>query len=281
MKKALLEVKGVSYTYGRTIPALHEVNITFFAQERVVVVGANGSGKSTLFLNMNGILDPDKGSIFFKGAAIGKKEKLVLRKSVGFVFQEAEHQLVAPTVEMEVSFGPMNLKLDREEVRARTASSIAEMDLTELSGRTPHSLSGGEKKRVSIAGVLAMEPEIILLDEPMLALDPENQKMLKVVLEKLHGQGKTLIVSTHDMDFAYEFADRVLVMANGRVIGDGTPDEIFSNETIMRQAHLAPPRMMNITMLLRKHGILPDSQKLPRTIEALEAELEIKWDRRK
>lgn len=267
--KKLLWTKGICYAYEEGVPVLNQVSTEFYAGEKAAVIGSNGSGKSTFFLNLNGVLTPDSGIIGYGNNVIGKKEKNLLRQHVGFVFQDADQQIIAPTVMAEVSFGPMNLKLERNQVRRRTEMALEAMNLTELSDCAPHNLSGGQKKRVSIADIIAMEPDVILFDEPTTALDPANQQMLEQVLEKLADAGKTLIVSTHDVDFAYRFADRILVFDEGQIIADDTPEGIFSRSDILARANLRLPLMMKITGLLKRSGILEDSA-APRTPEDLQ-----------
>ena len=268
----LLWTEGIVYSYEEHVPVLNRVSAAFYRGEKVAVIGSNGSGKSTFFLNLNGVLTPDAGTIWYGDRVIGKKEKNLLRRHVGFVFQDADQQLIAPTVMAEVSFGPMNPKLEREEVRQRTGKAMEAMGLVELAERAPHNLSGGQKKRVSIADIIAMEPEVILFDEPTTALDPVNQIMLEQVLKDLASEGKTLIVSTHDVDFAYRFADRILVFDGGRIIADDTPERIFSREDVLIRANLRMPLMMKITEVLKERGILGDHDS-PRTPEELQAML--------
>lgn len=260
----LLWTEEICYSYEEDMPVLNHVSVSFCAGEKVAVIGANGSGKSTFFLNLNGVLTPDHGTVWYRGRAIGKKEKNLLRKHVGFVFQDADQQMIAPTVMEEVSFGPMNLKLGKDEVRRRTIKAMEAMSLMEMSRRAPHNLSGGQKKRVSIADIIAMEPEVILFDEPTTALDPLNQQMMEQVLEGMALAGKTLIVSTHDVDFAYRFADRILVFDSGQIIADGSPKQIFARKEVLEQADLKVPMMLEITVLLRERGVL-ESGSNPRT----------------
>ena len=167
-----------------------------------------------------------------------KKEILNLRQSVGLIFQEADHQLIAGTVAEEVSFGPMNLKLSEQEVRNRVEKALAAMDLLKYQEKAPHELSGGEKKRVSIADILAMEPELMLLDEPASSLDPVNQSLLEANLEKLHQKGIALVVATHDVDFAWRWAKRILIFHQGRLVADGRGEEIFADEALIEKAAL-------------------------------------------
>lgn len=184
---------------------------------------------------------------------------------MGFVFQDADSQIIAANVRAEISFGPMNLGLGRDEVKKRVEEAVSYMSLQNLENRAPHYLSGGEKKRVSIADILAMEPDILIFDEPMAALDPVNAQNVEQILERIHADGKTLMISTHDVDFAYRFAGRILVFAKGRIIADGTPADIFRRKEIMEQAHLKEPSMMTIWQALVEAGVVEDRETYPVT----------------
>ncbi|MEA4891409.1 MAG: ABC transporter ATP-binding protein [Peptococcaceae bacterium] len=242
-RECLLELENVSYAYQEGRKALEEVSARFYPGERVAVLGNNGAGKSTFFLCCNGVLRPEAGRLLFEGREIRHKrqELILLRKNVGIVFQEPDQQIIAATVESEVSFGPMNLKLPKEEVLARVEGAIKAMDLEEYRRRPPHYLSGGEKKRVSIADILAMEPKIILFDEPTASLDPQNSALLEKTLDELSARGMTLVVSTHDVDFAWRFARRLLVFHQGKIIADGLPEEIFADDELICRAGLKKP----------------------------------------
>ena len=216
---------------------------------------------------MNGVLSPDRGEIFLHGEKVNKKNINALRKKVGIVFQDADNQIIASTVLAEVSFGPMNLKLARPEVARMVDEALDYMELNEFRDRPPHYLSGGEKKRVSIADIIAMRPEVIIFDEPTASLDPVNAGMLEEVLEKLGSENKTIIISTHDVDFAYRWAQRVLVVCGGKVLRDGTALEVFSDTETLKKAHLKRPALMDIYELLVEKKLVPDQKKYPRDTE--------------
>ena len=190
MKKPILEIRNLHYCYGSGKAALEGVDLDIFEGEKIAVIGPNGSGKSTFFLNTNGVLTPDEGEIIYRGTVINKKNLMELRKNIGIVFQDADNQIIASTVLAEVGFGPMNLKLPKEEVLERVEEALRYMNLQEYKNRPPHYLSGGEKKRVSIADIIAMKSEIIIFDEPTAGLDPLNSEMLEEVLGKLSSEGK-------------------------------------------------------------------------------------------
>lgn len=256
--EVILEAKNLCYSYERETTALREVNLSVRKGDRIAVLGSNGAGKSTCFLNLNGVLSPDSGEIWYRGEKVTKKNRNELRKNVGIVFQEADNQIIAPTVAAEVSFGPMNLKLPTREVKRRVEEALACMNLTEMRERPPHYLSGGEKKRVCIADIVAMESEVLLFDEPTASLDPMNEMIFKLVLDKLWKMGKTLVISTHDVDFAWRWAERAVVFSGGSIIADGTPEQIFRNSGVVERASLRQPVLMEVCNRLAAHGVIPE-----------------------
>ena len=243
MDAPIIQLENVSYAYPDGPMAVKNLSVSIGKGERVAVLGRNGAGKSTFFLLCNGILEPGEGKLFCDGQPVTHKKKglLELRRRVGIVFQEAENQILAVTVEGEVSFGPMNLGLPLQEIEKRTGEALSSMGLHDYAQRPPQFLSGGEKKRVTIADILAMEPDLILLDEPTSSLDPENVTRLEETLDQLSEAGIALVVSTHDVDFAARFARRGLVFSQGRLIADGSLDRIFSDSALLEQASLRKP----------------------------------------
>lgn len=268
-QEVILQVRDLQYAYSDEKMALKGVDLDIRQGERIAVMGSNGAGKSTFFLNINGVLQSEHGEIFYRGQKMTKKTMNDLRKNVGIVFQDADSQIIASTVQAEVSFGPMNLKLSRNDVKDRVNEALAYMNLTDFRNRPPHYLSGGEKKRVSIADIIAMHPEIIIFDEPTAALDPVNADMLEEVLEKMAQEGKTIMISTHDVDFAYRWAERVVVFCDGKIIADDDPLAVFSNETVIRQANLKRPMMLDIFEAMREKGLVKDDRSYPKNVEEL------------
>ena len=266
-QEVILQVRDLQYAYSDEKMALKGVDLDIRQGERIAVMGSNGAGKSTFFLNINGVLQSEHGEIFYRGQKMTKKTMNDLRKNVGIVFQDADSQIIASTVQSEVSFGPMNLKLSRNDVRDRVDEALSYMNLTDFRHRLPHYLSGGEKKRVSIADIIAMHPEIIIFDEPTAALDPVNADMLEEVLEKMAQEGKTIMISTHDVDFAYRWAERVVVFCDGKIIADDAPLAVFSNETVIRQATLKRPMMLDIFETMREKGLVKDDRSYPKNVE--------------
>ena len=263
----ILQAKNIHFRYNDEKETLRGINLDIYEGEKIAVLGSNGAGKSTFFLNINGVLKSSEGEICYRGKTIDKKSLNELRKNVGIVFQDADNQIIASTVEAEVSFGPMNLKLPREEVIARVDKALAYMNISDFKKRAPHYLSGGEKKRVSIADIIAMESEIIIFDEPTAALDPLNAAMLEDVLVKLSEEGRTMLISTHDVDFAYRWADRAIVFSNGQIIADDTPLNIFKQEDILEQASLKHPTMFDVYRIIEENNMIPAEGYYPRNIQ--------------
>ncbi|MBW7571290.1 energy-coupling factor ABC transporter ATP-binding protein [Caproiciproducens faecalis] len=266
MKEKILEVDHLSFAYDNNHNALKDICLAIYKQEKIAVLGANGAGKTTFFLNLNGVREPSGGEIRYRGETVGRKNINQLRRNVGIVFQDADSQIIASTVKAEVAFGPLNMKLPRTEVEERTLSAIREMKLEDCVMRPPHYLSGGEKKRVSIADILAMNCEVMVFDEPTASLDPVNAEILEEVLDKMEQQGKTVLLSTHDVDFAYRFAQRVLVFCGGELIGDGSVEDIFRNEALLRKANLKKPVLMQLYDLLYAKGKISEVKECPKRI---------------
>ncbi len=269
MKEPIVKVKDLHFAYADEKEALRGIDINIYQGERIAVIGSNGAGKSTFFLNVNGVLQAEAGEIYFRNTKITKKNLNELRKNIGIVFQDADNQIIASTVMAEVSFGPMNLKLPRDEVKQRVDEALEYMNITAFKDRPPHYLSGGEKKRVSIADIIAMKSEIIIFDEPTAALDPMNAQMLEEVLDKLQQEGKTMLISTHDVDFAYRWAERAVVFCEGEIIADGTPLDVFLDDSVVERANLKRPMMLEVYENLVASGYLPDERQYPRTPDEL------------
>ncbi|WP_313134620.1 energy-coupling factor ABC transporter ATP-binding protein [Anaerocolumna sp.] len=266
MKEKILEVNHLMFAYDRNHQTLKDISIAIYQQEKIAVLGANGAGKTTFFLNLNGVREPTSGEIRYRGELIDRKNINKLRRNVGIVFQDADSQIIASTVKAEVAFGPMNMKLPRAEVEEKTMAAIREMNLEDYTARPPHYLSGGEKKRVSIADILAMDSEIMIFDEPTASLDPVNAQVLEEILDKIEEKGKTILLSTHDVDFAYRFAKRILVFCDGQLIGDGTAQEIFEDEDLLKKANLKKPVFMELYDLLKDRGKIKETTEYPKKI---------------
>jgi len=265
----LLRVENISYRYDERFLALKNISAAFHTGETVAILGGNGAGKSTFFLCCNGVLRPQSGKIFHRGRELSasKKDILSLRQAVGLVFQDPDSQIIAGSVESEVSFGPMNLRLSVEEVERRVQESLESMNIGRYRDYAPQYLSGGEKKRVSIADILAMSPEMILFDEPTASLDPQNTDALEGILNELSKQGITIVISTHDVDFAYRTAKRAIVFAQGEIIADAGIDEVFASEETLLKAGLKKPLLYEAFEVLREKSAAVQSAVKPKTIE--------------
>ena len=276
MKNHIVSVRNLRYSYGGEREILKGINVDIDEGQRVAVTGTNGAGKSTFFLNLNGVLEADEGEIYFRGKKMTreKKDLMELRRGIGIVFQDADNQIIATTVMGEVSFGPMNLRLPKEEVESRVNEALEYMNISDFKERAPHYLSGGEKKRVTIADIIAMHSEVMIFDEPTAALDPVNVIALEAVLEKLYRQGKTILVSTHDLDFAYRWAERIIVFCDGQIIADGVPEEVFRNEEVLKQANLKKPTMLEVAEILAEKNLGLDKNQYPKNVSELRNMLE-------
>jgi cobalt/nickel transport system ATP-binding protein len=234
----LVEARGLSYAYPDGTPALREVSFRLTHGESVAVVGANGAGKSTLLLLLNGLLAPSAGEARIGDIPVTAATRAQVHRTVGFVFQDADDQLFMPTVREDVAFGPLNLGLSPQEIDARVDEALATVGATHLAHRAPYRLSGGEKRAVAIAGVLAMLPSILLLDEPSSGLDPAARRRLIALLRSFT---HTKVIATHDLDLVLEVCTRVLVMHEGAVQGDGPPRQVFGDAALLARCHLEPP----------------------------------------
>lgn len=227
---AVLELRDVSYVYPGSVTALDSVSVRFVRGRRTVLMGRNGSGKTTLLSLLNGVAQATSGELLFRAQRVdaSRAQQRELRRAVGMVFQDADSQVFSASVSEDVSFGPMNLGLDLTEVRSRVETALSALGVLELAGRPVHSLSYGQKKRVSLAGVIAMRPEVLVLDEPFSGLDRVIASELMEVLSRMHDEGMTLIVATHDVDFAYEWADDAVVLDGGRVLAAGEACDVLA-----------------------------------------------------
>ena len=213
----MLEVQNLKYSYNNDYQALKGVSLKIDEGDMIALLGKNGAGKSTLFLHLNGIYEPDEGKVFIDGEELkyDKKSLLKFRQKVGIVFQNPDDQIFAPTVEEDVAFGPLNLGLSMEEVQDRVEESLARVGMSGTEKIAPHHLSGGQKKRVAIAGILAMKPEIMILDEPTAGLDPQGVENLVKLLKELNDEGITILISTHEVDLVPDYANKVFVLVDG------------------------------------------------------------------
>lgn len=264
MKETHIETKNLSFTYPDGTKALKNVNLQIKKGEKIAIMGPNGAGKSTLFSHFNGLTEPTSGHVEVDGEKIifDREELLKVRQKVGIVFQNPNDQLFAPTVKEDVAFGPMNLGLDYDEVKNRITEALEMVGMSGFEDKTPHHLSGGQQKRVAIAGIIAMRPEIMILDEPTAGLDPEGVDKVLNILNKLNDEGMSIVVSSHDIEMINHFADRIFVLYDGEIIAQGDKHHIFSDKKLIKKAHLRNPVTTEILYKLKENGIDVDTEKI-------------------
>ena len=263
----LIEVRELTHTYSEGTPfqhtAIEQVNFTVQAGEFLAVIGHTGSGKSTLIQHLNGLLKPNHGTVLFQGEDIWKDKKFTrsIRSRVGLVFQYPEYQLFEETAFKDIAFGPKNMGLSEDEIRARVLRAASFVGLSEqLLEQSPFDLSGGQKRRVAIAGVIAMEPEVLILDEPTAGLDARGRsEILANIRAYQKAQNAAILMVSHSMEEVAELADRLIVMKDGRIDAIGTPSEIFRQAEHLREIGLGAPQVTEVFARLRAMGFdLPD-----------------------
>lgn len=272
--RLILEVCNVRHVYPEGGTGLAGCSINIRRGSRNALLGANGSGKTTLLQQLNGLLRPASGVILLDGSPLdySRNGLNALRSRVGLVFQNPDRQLFSASVFEDVSFGPLNLGLEEAEVRLRVAQSLAAVGMAAMADRPVHHLSFGQKKRVCIAGVLAMRPEVLLLDEPMAGLDVAAQTELLAVLDELSSRGITVVLSTHDVDHAYRWADDIHVLAAGRCIASFDAGRLPEQEVALKAAGQALPAVVELHRALAARGLQPATP-APRSMNALIASL--------
>lgn len=273
MDEIILEAKDVCFSYEYDERhSLNGCNIQIKKGKKTAFMGSNGSGKSTFFLCCNGIHKPQKGEMWFAGKPIcyTKKELLNLRSRVGIVFQDPDNQLFSASVKQEISFGILNLGVSVSEAEKEVAKVMEHLKITSFQERPVHALSGGQKKQVSIADILVMHPEVIILDEPAAALDPKHTKIVNQRIDQLTEEGVTVIMATHDVDYAYAWADEIVLMHEGRALRQGRPEDIFRDIDALKQTNLEKPKVLRFYDTLCKKGMLEKQEQTPRTLDELE-----------
>jgi cobalt/nickel transport system ATP-binding protein len=267
----ILKLQGVSFRYPDGSVGLDSCCLSFEQGSRSVVLGVNGAGKTTLFLHLNGILRPQSGTVIYKGSPLdyGRQGLHELRSRIGLVFQNPDSQLFSASVREDVSFGPLNLGLENREVRERVQDSLQAVGLLDHADKPVHNLSFGQKKRVCIAGVLAMQPEVLILDEPMAGLDFAMQVELSHILDKLHDQGMTIIIATHDIDFAYQWADSITILAKGRCAATWSTERIADSLELFASYGLGIPRVAELHNTLLAGGLLDRGKPSPKSHQDL------------
>lgn len=258
----LIEVEKLNYTYASSekekVHALKDVSLNIRQGEFVALVGSSGSGKSTFVRHLNGLIKADSGDIRFQGESIYQKKYPIckLRRKVGLVFQYPEHQLFSRSVLADVAFGPRNMGDSKEEAENKAKAALEKVGIgEELFEGSPYELSGGQMRRVAIAGILAMEPEVLVLDEPTAGLDPYVRNQLLNLLKKMQKSGVTILLVSHSMEEVANYADRVVVFNSGRICMDGSPEEVFADKEKIRKAGLEMPQVMEALWQLKEQGI--------------------------
>lgn len=264
MTNIQLSTENLSFTYPDGTRALKNINIEIEKGEKVAIIGPNGAGKSTLFSHFNGLTEPTSGCVKIEGKPISfeKDELLKVRQKVGIVFQDPNDQLFAPTVKEDIAFGPMNLGLSYDEVEKRVEDALKMVGMENYEDKTPHHLSGGQQKRIAIAGIIAMKPELMILDEPTAGLDPDGVEKVLNIMNQLNEEGMTLIISSHDIDMISKYADKIFVLYNGEIIESENKNKIFSDMELLKKAHLRTPITTEILYNLKESGLNVNTEKI-------------------
>lgn len=257
---ALIEIKKLSYSYKDGTRALQDLSFHIARGKKTAVLGPNGAGKSTMLLHLNGIYLAQEGQVLFSGEPVTRKNERLVRSKVGMVFQDPDDQVFSTTVWEDVAFGPVNMGLSQDEADARARSALDAVGMLAFKDKAPYHLSYGQKKRVAIAGVLAMDPEIIVLDEPVAFLDPHGKDTVFAILDELNSLDTTIVIATHDVDLAVEWADEIILIKDGRCLAQGGT-ELLTDPTMVEAAQL---RLPIITQLFRQLG---QKEPLPKTIQ--------------
>lgn len=280
MVEYIIETKDVHFKYCDGTQALNGLSLKIEKGKKTCILGSNGAGKSTFFLNLNGILKPDKGKIFFNCEEYQYNTNFLrkLRKNIGIVFQDPETQLFSASVFQEVSFGPMNLGLPKEKVKEWVDKALNATNTKSLEHKPTQFLSYGQKKRVTIASIIAMNPEVIIFDEPTNYLDPKHKIEIMEFLDELNKKGVTIILATHDVDIAYSWADNLFVMKNGIILKEGSPFDIFNDLEVLKETNLTVPIILDIYNDFKQKGYVDLNKPFPRSKKDLIECLEMKND---
>ncbi|MFW9848950.1 MAG: energy-coupling factor ABC transporter ATP-binding protein [Candidatus Thorarchaeota archaeon] len=264
----MILVDNVHFAYDGIYPALNGVSLEIAEGERIAIMGANGAGKTTLVKHMNGLLRPQSGKVFLEGHDTDEMSVAEIARVVGLVWQNPDHQLFLDTVEKEVTFGLKNLGYSIEDIDKRCTRTLSRLGIEDLANRSPFSLSGGERKRVALASVLATEPQILALDEPTIGQDAQQKENLSKLLLELNSKGCAVICITHDIEFVIENFPRTLVMSNGKIIADGPTSTVLTNDIVIEQCSLTHPELTKAARAL--NDLYPDISRRLTLIQELE-----------
>lgn len=274
MKDIIIKADNLTFSYDDANSySLNGLSLEIERGRKVAFMGANGAGKSTFFLCLNGIHRPSSGTLYINGEPVdySKKGLLDLRSKVGIVFQDPDNQLFSASVFQEISFGALNIGMSKEEATDAVNQVIDWLEIAPFADKPTHSLSGGQKKQVSIADVLVMNPEVIILDEPSASLDPKHGIIVNKIIDMLVERGITVLVSTHDVDYALEWADDIALIHDGKTLMYGAPEEVFGDDEVLAKTNLKKPAAMELFDSLVAKGVLPETLPVPKSLAALEA----------
>jgi energy-coupling factor transport system ATP-binding protein len=251
----MIEVENVSFTYPSGVEALKEINVKINDADFIAIIGENGAGKTTFIKHLNGILKPTQGDIYINGLNTKKASIAELSRDVGLVFQNPDHQLFCETVEDEIAFGLKNFGFNKDAISERVTWALNLLDLTKYGKVSPFMLSGGERKRVALATILAWDPKILVLDEPTIGQDFHQKDKLRQFIVQLNSQGRTVIMVTHDVEFVADCNPKVIVMSNNRIIATGSAREVLTNFDILAKASVLPPQITQLFIKLSDLGL--------------------------
>ena len=254
----MIDVKDLHFTYPTGIEALRGINLTIDDGEFLAVMGQNGAGKTTLVKHFNGLLKPTKGEVLVDGVSTRDVSVAKLARNVGFVFQNPDHQLFSETVEEEIAFALKNFGFEEAVIEKQVDWALNLLDITKYRKTSPFMLSGGERKRVALASILAWDPQVIILDEPTIGQDYHQKEKLQQFILQLNAQKKTVVVVTHDVEFVAECNPRVILMSQGKILAEGIAEEILTNQKLVAQASIVPPQITQIFLELADLGLPTD-----------------------
>jgi len=255
----LIMIREVGYEYPNGTKALKNINLNIFKGELIGIMGKNGAGKTSLIRTLNGLIRPNYGNIYIQNENIMTKSIATLSKMVGIIFQNPFHQLFANTVEEEIKFSLKSLNLSKEEIQKKIDEILFKFDLNKYRTRSPLNLSGGESKKLAVASIICRDPKILVFDEPTLGQDAKEIEFFINLINKEREKGKTIIIITHNIEFAYEYLPRTILMADGHIIGDGPTNQLLNNEFLIEQASLISPQVRQLSLAMQQLSLQPQN----------------------